>query len=81
MKTTQVDVLGLRSLTSCGGGAAAGRILLSQGKVEGGNINRSPSSYLENPAEERARYPDGNTARPGRFHRHFRIKIKDPTVW
>ena len=38
-----------------------GRILLSQGKVEGGNINRSPSSYLENSAEERARYPDGDT--------------------
>eukprot|EP01065_Artemidia_motanka_P040940 TRINITY_DN522_c0_g1_i1.p1 TRINITY_DN522_c0_g1~~TRINITY_DN522_c0_g1_i1.p1 ORF type:complete len:828 (+),score=322.04 TRINITY_DN522_c0_g1_i1:61-2484(+) len=25
------------------------------------NINRSPTSYLENPAEERAKYPDGDT--------------------
>lgn len=27
------------------------------GEVKGGGINRSPSAYLLNPAEERARYP------------------------
>ena len=35
-----------------------GSITVAQGEVEsGGNINRSPSSYLYNPASERSRYP------------------------
>jgi neutral ceramidase len=34
---------------------------LAEGKVHGANINRSPTAYLNNPAEERAAYPDGNT--------------------
>ncbi|WP_449222345.1 neutral/alkaline ceramidase [Sulfidibacter corallicola] len=37
-----------------------GRILIDEGIVEGGGVNRSPDAYLRNPAEERARY-DGNT--------------------
>ncbi|KAL0476587.1 non-lysosomal ceramidase [Acrasis kona] len=39
-----------------------GRILLNQGKLgNDSNINRSPTAYLRNPADERARYEDGNT--------------------
>lgn len=34
-----------------------GSITAAQGGVDGGNINRSPSSYLYNPASERSRYP------------------------
>merc|ERR1719244_1146681 len=37
-----------------------GDIYLGSGIVEGANINRSPSSYLANPEEERAKY-SGNT--------------------
>jgi neutral ceramidase len=37
-----------------------GAIFISSGKVEEGNINRSPTSYEANPEEEKARY-DGNT--------------------
>jgi len=37
-----------------------GRLYLSSGDLQGANINRSPSSYLENPEEERAQY-NGNT--------------------
>ncbi|KAL4270968.1 hypothetical protein AHAS_AhasUnG0039400 [Arachis hypogaea] len=31
-------------------------IFINTGEVKGGGINRSPSAYLQNPAEERARY-------------------------
>ena len=43
--------------------AAPGKISLSQGRLDNGaNINRSPTSYLENPAAERATYArDGDT--------------------
>ncbi|KAJ4702230.1 neutral ceramidase-like [Melia azedarach] len=34
-----------------------GSILINKGDVENAGINRSPSAYLLNPAEERARYP------------------------
>ena len=34
-----------------------GSIAVSNGDVDGGNINRSPSSYLYNPEAERRRYP------------------------
>jgi neutral ceramidase len=34
----------------------AGTATVSQGTVEGANINRSPTSYLLNPADERAKY-------------------------
>ena len=34
-----------------------GSIAVAQGQVDGANINRSPSSYLYNPASERSRYP------------------------
>lgn len=37
------------------------RLLLNSGKLYESNINRSPNAYLNNPAEERALYPDGNT--------------------
>eukprot|EP00940_MAST-03C_sp_MAST-3C-sp2_P000466 g466.t1 len=37
------------------------RAFLNVGKLLNSNINRSPSAYLENPAEERAEYADGNT--------------------
>ncbi len=30
-----------------------GKLFISTGKVQGANINRSPSSYLANPQEER----------------------------
>lgn len=33
-----------------------GRILMSQGDLFGSNINRSPTAYLMNPSEERAKY-------------------------
>ncbi|KAJ8396036.1 hypothetical protein AAFF_G00025680 [Aldrovandia affinis] len=33
-----------------------GRIFLNKGELEGSSINRSPHSYLNNPAEERNRY-------------------------
>ena len=33
-----------------------GKIYLAQGELQGANINRSPTSYLLNPAEERDRY-------------------------
>lgn len=32
-------------------------LLVSLGEVKEASINRSPSAYLQNPAEERARYP------------------------
>jgi len=38
-----------------------GKILINQGKLYDANINRSPSSYLENPQEERDLYPEGDT--------------------
>jgi neutral ceramidase len=40
---------------------APGSISVAEGEVVGANINRSPSSYLRNPPEERARYPSGDT--------------------
>jgi len=39
-----------------------GRILFNQGKLgNDSNINRSPTAYLRNPEDERAKYEDGNT--------------------
>lgn len=38
-----------------------GRIFVSQGALQDANINRSPTSYLLNPEEERKQYSDGNT--------------------
>jgi len=41
---------------------SAGTISMVKGRLEAANINRSPSSYLENPAAERALYAaDGDT--------------------
>lgn len=40
---------------------AAGRVLVSQGSLYDANINRSPTSYLRNPENERAQYPEGDT--------------------
>ncbi|XP_078579899.1 neutral ceramidase B-like isoform X1 [Branchiostoma floridae x Branchiostoma japonicum] len=37
-----------------------GDIYLNQGELQDANINRSPTAYLNNPEEERAKY-DGNT--------------------
>ena len=37
------------------------KLMVQQTKVYNSSVNRSPSSYLANPAEERARYPDGDT--------------------
>ena len=34
----------------------SGKILLANGELDEANINRSPTSYLENPVEERAQY-------------------------
>nr|XP_034905572.1 neutral ceramidase 3-like [Populus alba]TKR75436.1 hypothetical protein D5086_0000286270 [Populus alba] len=34
-----------------------GSVFINTGDVENAGINRSPSAYLLNPAEERARYP------------------------
>ena len=36
--------------------AKDGKILVNQGELEDSNINRSPTSYLLNPEEERAKY-------------------------
>jgi neutral ceramidase len=38
-----------------------GIIKINRGKLYNANINRSPTSYLENPEEERKQYPDGDT--------------------
>lgn len=38
-----------------------GKVLLSHGDLYGSNINRSPTSYLLNPQEERDQYPEGDT--------------------
>ena len=37
-----------------------GKLLYNYGEVDGAGINRSPSSYLRNPAAERDKY-SGNT--------------------
>ncbi|KAJ7203478.1 ceramidase [Mycena haematopus] len=37
---------------------APGSLAFGTGRVEGGSRNRSPTAYLANPAEERARYTD-----------------------
>eukprot|EP01063_Lacrimia_lanifica_P027488 TRINITY_DN3867_c0_g1_i2.p1 TRINITY_DN3867_c0_g1~~TRINITY_DN3867_c0_g1_i2.p1 ORF type:complete len:725 (+),score=274.66 TRINITY_DN3867_c0_g1_i2:123-2177(+) len=37
------------------------KVLVNRGKVAHANINRSPTSYLRNPAAERAMYEDGDT--------------------
>lgn len=37
------------------------KIMIAQGKLYDANINRSPTSYLRNPEEERAQYPEGDT--------------------
>lgn len=37
------------------------RIMVNQGMLYGSNINRSPTSYLLNPEDERAQYPEGDT--------------------
>ncbi|KAJ3369779.1 hypothetical protein HDU91_006903 [Kappamyces sp. JEL0680] len=37
------------------------KLSLQEGKVLDASVNRSPTSYLANPAEERAKYPDGDT--------------------
>lgn len=38
-----------------------GKIKINRGKLYNANINRSPTSYLHNPEEERKQYPDGDT--------------------
>jgi neutral ceramidase len=38
--------------------AKPGRILLAQGDIEGAGVNRSRVAYMNNPAAERARYPN-----------------------
>lgn len=35
-----------------------GRIFISQTEINDANINRSPSAYANNPAEEKAQYKD-----------------------
>jgi neutral ceramidase len=37
------------------------KVTIAQGKLYDSNINRSPTSYLLNPQEERDQYPDGDT--------------------
>lgn len=39
----------------------SGNIYVNKGSLYGANINRSPTSYLLNPEEERAEYEDGDT--------------------
>jgi neutral ceramidase len=41
--------------------APGSRVLLNTGKLYQSNINRSPNAYANNPADEQAMYPDGNT--------------------
>jgi neutral ceramidase len=41
--------------------AKPGKLFLSQGDLYESNINRSPTSYLLNPEDERAQYPEGDT--------------------
>lgn len=48
--------LPLQSVARAHAKVAPGRLEVAWGELLGANINRSPSSYLENPAEERARY-------------------------
>lgn len=38
-----------------------GKVVLTQGDLYDANINRSPTSYLLNPQEERDQYPEGDT--------------------
>eukprot|EP00937_MAST-01D_sp_MAST-1D-sp2_P008111 g8111.t1 len=40
---------------------APAKAFLASGRVEGANINRSPTAYLRNTQAERDAYPDGNT--------------------
>lgn len=40
---------------------AGHHVYINSGKLYNSNINRSPNAYLNNPEEERAAYPDGNT--------------------
>lgn len=57
----QVAVDGIvRAIERAHADVQPGDILLHQGDVEGGGVNRSADAYLFNPAEERARY-NGDT--------------------
>jgi neutral ceramidase len=51
----------VESIVLAYGNAKEGKILVNQGTLADSNINRSPTSYLLNPEEERAQYPDGDT--------------------
>ncbi|KAI1939071.1 hypothetical protein LOZ66_003149 [Ophidiomyces ophidiicola] len=55
-----------------------GRLTFAKSQVENGNINRSPFSYLANPAEERARF-DSNTDREFSLLKFDRIKDNKTT--
>ncbi|MED6150970.1 hypothetical protein PIB30_077841 [Stylosanthes scabra] len=46
----------LQSIIQAHDNLKPGSIFMNTGDVKGGGINRSPSAYLQNPAEERARY-------------------------
>lgn len=39
----------------------SGRILIANGNLDDANINRSPTSYMLNPKDERDQYPEGDT--------------------
>lgn len=46
----------LKSIVRADSKIQAARIYLSEGALPGANINRSPSSYLKNPASERRKW-------------------------
>ena len=46
----------LQSIDRAHNSLKTGSLEISHGELLGANINRSPTSYLRNPAEERARY-------------------------
>lgn len=60
-QATEIQVTGiLRSITKAHENLQKGYIYWNEGELLNANINRSPSAYEANPAEEKAKY-DGNT--------------------
>lgn len=47
-----------QSIISAHNNMFEGRVFISQTEIDDANINRSPSAYANNPAEERAQYKD-----------------------
>lgn len=54
------------------------KILVNQGMLYGSNINRSPTSYLLNPEEERAQYPEGDTDKTMLLMEFLNPRTKSP---